>query len=126
MALPPDPIDEVLPAAQAAVLAEVTKVVTQDPQAQPFLDPQITDAPTVAARQVVELKVTGVLFGAAPQPGATVQVVKPAGAYALRAGNKGPFLLTQVGEALEILGRYGPDTYSEPAIRQAATRHGKK
>jgi hypothetical protein len=81
---------------------------------------------TVAGRQVVELKVTGVLFGASVQPGATVKAVKPAGAYALRAGNKGPFLLTGSGDAVEILGRYGPDTYPEALIRQRMGKHGKK
>ncbi len=125
MAIPPDPIEEVLPNAQGAVLAEVMKVVKEDANKAGVVDPQITSANTVAARQVVELKVSKVLFGDWKE-GAWLQVVKPAGAYALRPGNKGPFLLTQVGDAVEILGRYGPDTYSEPLITQTATRLGKK
>lgn len=122
MALPPDPIEEVLSQASGAVLAEVVKVVKEDPvrAADRLVDPQLSDAPTQAPRQVVELKVTGVLFGAPGAVGTTLQAVKPAGAYALRAGNKGPFLLTKVGDALEILGRYGPDTYSERAINETA------
>ena len=126
MAIPPEPIEEVLPNAQGAVMAEVMKVVKQDAQKSGFVDPQVTDANTVAARQVVELKVSKVLFGDAWKEGASVEVVKPAGAYALRPGNKGPFLLSKVGNAVEILGRYGPDTYPEPAITQAAARMGKK
>ena len=125
MAIPPDPIEEILPAAQGAVMAEVTRVLREDAQKAGFVDPKVTSAPTVAARQVVELKVSSVLFGEWKE-GAMVQAVKPAGAYALRPGNKGPFLLTRVGEAVEILGAYGPDTYREPEIRQAASKLGKK
>lgn len=125
MAIPPDPIDEVLPAAQGAVMAEVTKVVKQDADKSGFVDPKVSDANTVSARQVVELKVSKVLFGEW-KAGSSVQVVKPAGAYALQPGNKGPFLLSKVGGAIEILGAYGPDTYGEPAITQAAARLGKK
>jgi hypothetical protein len=125
MAIPPDPIEEVLPQANAAVLAEVQKVLEQAPHKAEAVDPKASDVRTVASRQVVELKVTGVLFGDA-KTGATVRAVKPAGAYALRAGNKGPFLLTGSGDAVEILGRYGPDTYPEELIRKAMGKLGKK
>ena len=118
MAKPPEPIDEVLPGADAAVIAEVSRVVSQDPQQKASGDPNATSTPHPAARQVVELKVTKVLFG---KVGATVQVTKPAGAYALRAGNKGPFVIGKN----EILGRFGPDTWPESAVVQAANRHGK-
>lgn len=126
MAIPPDPIDEVLPQANAAVLAEVQRVLEQAPMSPELGDPRASDARTVASRQVVELKVTGVLFGDSVKTGATVRAVKPAGAYALRAGNKGPFLLTGKGDAVEILGRYGPDTYPEELIRKAMGKLGKK
>ena len=82
--------------------------------------------PWAAARQVVELKVSTVLFGTLAKAGGLVQVVKPAGDYALKAGNKGPFLLKEGKGALEIVGRYGPDTYSENLIRDAAKRNGKQ
>ena len=119
MAKPPEPIDDVIPGADAAVLAEVVKVITQDPQKPSSGDPQMTSNPNdLAARQVVELKVSKVLFG---KVAGTVQVTKPAGAYALRAGNKGPFVLSKNG----ILGRFGPDTWPEAAVVQAASRHGK-
>lgn len=121
MAKPPEPIDEVLPQAEAAVVAEVARVVEQGAQ-QKLAPSEETSRPTSAARQVVELNVTRVLFGTLTAPGKTIQVVKPAGAYALTAGNKGPFVLKQGAEGVEILGRYGPDTWPEALIQQAATR----
>ncbi len=124
MALPPELIEEVIPEADTAVLAEVTRVVEQSPQQK---DPpsQETSRPTAAARQIVELKVSSVLFGALTK-GALVQVVKPAGAYALKAGNHGPFVLGAGPAPVAILGRYGPDTWNEATIRQAAKDFGKQ
>ena len=119
MAKPPEPIEEVMPAAEAAVLAEVTQVLAQEPQA-PVPDTQATSTPHQAAQQLVELKVTSVVFGTV---GATVKAIKPAGAYALRAGNHGPFVLGKDERgATVILGRYGPDTWSEAAVRASAQR----
>ncbi|MEW5737818.1 MAG: hypothetical protein AB1938_02770 [Myxococcota bacterium] len=126
MAKPPEPIDEVLPGADAAVLAEVTRVVQQDPQKPYTGDPMATSTPHPAARQVVELKVSKVLFGSLAKAGGTVQAVKPEGAYALRAGNHGPFVLKSAGEKVEILGRFGPDTWPEGLVSQAAKKHGKQ
>jgi len=125
MAKPPERIDDVLPGADAAVLAEVLRVVTQDPQRPSSADPMATSTPDKAARQVVELKVTKVLFGGLAQAGATLQVVKPEGDYALRAGNHGPFVLKGGAGAAEILGRFGPDTWPEGLVAQAAQRLGK-
>lgn len=124
MALPPEPIDEVMPGADGAVLAVVTRVVEQAPQ-KAYERTLETSLPTTAARQVVELKVTKVLFGGL-SAGALVQVVKPEGDYALREGNQGPFLLGKNESAVEILGRYGPDTWSEAAVKQAAAQLGKR
>ena len=127
MAIPPDPIDEVLPDTNAAVLAEVSRVVKQDPQEPlPKAPEGATDVPGAAARQVVELKVKQVLFGTLAAAGTNLEVVKPAGDYALRAGNHGPFLLKQGPGGIEIVGRYGPDTYSESLIRSAARRLSKQ
>jgi len=124
MALPPEPIDEVMPAANDAVLAVVNRVVEQAPQKA--LERTLeTSLPTSAARQVVELKVTKVLFGGL-KPGALVQAVKPEGAYALREGNQGPFVLGTTDGAVEILGRYGPDTWPEAEVKQAAAQLGKR
>jgi hypothetical protein len=120
MAKPPELIEEVMPSANGAVLAVVTRVVEQT--AQPAYERSLeTSLPTSAARQVVELKVTKVLFGELAA-GALVQVVKPEGAYALREGNHGPFVLAQN----EILGRYGPDTWSEAVVTQAAQQLGRR
>jgi hypothetical protein len=124
MAKPPEPIEEVLPAAEAAVIAEVTRVVQQAPQKQ-YPPSQETSLPTTAAQQVVELKVSKVLFGSLATPGALVQAVKPEGAYALREGNRGPFVLKKADGGVEILGRYGPDTWPEAVVQQAAKSLGK-
>lgn len=123
MAKPPELIDEVLPGADAAVMAVVSKVLEQSPQ-KPVADSQASDTPDLAARQLVELEVKSVLFG--KPAGAKVKAIKPAGAYALREGNQGPFVLgTSKDGALEILGRYGPDTWPEGLVRDAAKRHKK-
>lgn len=132
MAIPPEPIDQVLPDAAAAVVGEVSKVVQQDPQA-PMPKPKkpgMTDVGGVVARQVVALKVSEVLFGAgAVKVGDTVEVEKPAGDYTLSVGNQGPFLLgtgAKGGPKLRILGRYGPDTYPVELIKDRAKKLGKK
>jgi hypothetical protein len=124
MAKPPEPLDEVLPAADAAVLATVTRIVEQSPQAK-YERSLETSLPTTAAKQVVELEVTKVLFGQSVKSGAKVQVIKPEGAYALREGNTGPFVLGKTDAGVEILGRYGPDTWPEAAVKQAAAALGK-
>jgi hypothetical protein len=124
MALPPEPIEEVMPAADGAVLAVVSRIVEQAPQQQ-YERSLETSLPQKAARQVVELKVTKVLFGDV-KSGAVVKAVKPEGAYALREGNQGPFVLGKNEGAVEILGRYGPDTWSEAAVKQAAAALGKR
>lgn len=126
MAIPPDPIEEVLEGASAAVMAEVTAVLTEDPQ-KPFTktDPGTTSAGGEVARQVVELKVNERLFGEV-KPGAKLKAVKPAGEYKLVVGNSGPFLLQlpSSGEPV-ILGRYGPDSYGRNAIVDAAKKAGR-
>ncbi len=125
MAKPPEPIEDVLPAADTGVLAEVLRIVEAAPQPQ-YAPTQATDVPSVAARQVVELKVSAVLFGRGLVEGAVVKAVKPAGDYALRAGNRGPFLLSAGEAGLQILGRYGPDTWREDTVRRAAVALGKR
>ncbi len=126
MALPPDPIEELLPQASAAVMAEVVAIVSEDPQ-KPFakLPPGTTSGNAGdVARQVVELRVDEALFGKLVA-GAKLKAVKPAGAYKLLPGNKGPFLLQQGKGDAVILGRYGPDSYGRKAILEAAARAKK-
>jgi len=124
MAKPPEPIEEVIPAAEAAVVAEVLRVVLQAPQQQ-YAPSEETSRPTTAAKQVVELKVSRVLFGGLVSAGKTLEVVKPEGAYALAAGHHGPFVLGRTAEGVEILGRYGPDTWPEALVQQAAQKLGR-
>lgn len=112
MALPPEPLDEVLPAARTVVEAEVTAV--RDLGAWPRDDqgaPIESAAPRPA--QQVTLRVTRALRGT---PGAELVVTKPPAGYALHKGVRGPFLLDADAH---ILGRYGPDTYAIEEVEQA-------
>lgn len=112
MALPPEPLDEVLPAASVVVEAEV--VAVRDLGAWPRDD---KDAPIESAAprpaQQVTLRVTRALRGT---PAAELVVTKPPAGYALRQGVYGPFLLDADAR---ILGRYGPDTYGIEEVEQA-------
>ena len=118
MAIPPEPIEEVLPAAAWVVEAEVQEVIAQGP-AQPKLDapPGMTSVPQKIASQTVRLAIRRVLKGDAATRELVVE--KPVGSYALRAGNKGPFLLDK---SKVILGRYGPDSYSLKMVEQALAK----
>lgn len=125
MAIPPDPIDEVISEASAAVMARVTRIVERGKQAPlPKLErPGLVDQPGALASQRVELVIDEVLFGDATlTAGAHIEVTKPEGDYTLSEGNHGPFLLG--GEKNdEILGRYGPDSYRRDVIEAAHQRH---
>jgi hypothetical protein len=61
----------------------------------------------------VKLRVVRVLKGA---PATELVVEKPVGAYSLKPGNKGPFL---VDASKTILGRYGPDSWHPDRVKQA-------
>jgi len=118
MAIPPDPIQEVIPNAALVIEAEVEAVLATGP-IQPPVDapPGTTSTSKKAANQTVKLKVTRVHKG----PSSLKEVVaeKPLAGYALRAGNKGPFLLDASKPNPVILGRYGPDSYDLPTILKA-------
>jgi hypothetical protein len=110
MAIPPEPIEQLI--AQAALVIEaVVEAVISTGQIQPksTAAPGTSDTGKKTASQVVKLKITKVHKG----PAGLKEVVaeKPLGAYALRAGNKGPFLLDDSKPNPVILGRYGPDSY---------------
>ncbi|MBS2030991.1 MAG: hypothetical protein JST54_24025 [Deltaproteobacteria bacterium] len=120
MAIPPEPLNEVLPQAACVVDAEVVEVLSNGPTPpQPNAPQAATSAGRLAPSQVVRLKIKRVLRGKAP---AEVVVEKPEAGYALRAGNHGPFLLDGAAQP-KILGRYGPDSWSmsklEDALRQS-------
>ena len=129
MALPPDPIDEVLPQAQAVVVAEVDEILFRArqedvPQSE---DPYMVDIPRDLPLQRVRLKISEVLDGSQVSGGQAVEAVKPPGEYVLRAGVSGPFLLHwKEGETQPtILGMYGPDTYSLRVVKVALKAHGR-
>lgn len=129
MALPPDPIDEVLPQASAAVVAQVGSILFQDEQA--FVpqvgDTDIVDVPRELPLQKATLQIKEVLFGSLTSSGQTLEVRKPAGEYVLRAGVEGPFLLSQTDDGVaEIVGLYGPDTYSLHQIKASIAKHNLK
>ncbi|MGI5862597.1 MAG: hypothetical protein ACOX6T_11150 [Myxococcales bacterium] len=119
MALPPEPIEEVLPQAALVIEAEVDSVLSTG-AAQPPVQakPGATGVPgRDAPDQTVRLKVTKVHKG--PAGLSELVALKPVAGYALRAGNKGPFLLDDTKPNPVILGRYGPDTWSLGRVLEA-------
>lgn len=124
MAIPPDPIAELMPEVRCVVVGEVTHILEKWKQ-KPLPKPQQegeTDLPGELAKQKVRLKVAEVLFGDLAQVGADLEVIKPDGEYLLRVGNHGPFLLGDPLDRLNsptILGRYGPDSYRREVIENA-------
>ncbi len=113
MALPPESLDEVLPVARQIVLARVVDVVDLGPWrgAGPGID-AAPDRPP----QRVHLAVVETLRGGSVTT--ALWAHKPAANYALMPGAHGPFLLDDAPEP-RILGRYGPDTWSEEQVRHA-------
>ncbi len=130
MALPPDPIDEILPLAQVVALAEVSSILFRDQQefVPNSKDPYEVDIPRDLPLQRVSLKVEQLLDGDRLSVGQSIEAIKPAGEYVLRAGVKGPFLLQwKEGEDKPfILGMYGPDTYSQRVLEAALKAHGRR
>lgn len=121
MALPPEPLREVLPQATWVVDAEVTEVVSLGAeQPKPQAEPGATSVPYSVRSQVVKLRVNRVLKGAAV-PSQELVVEKPVGAYALKAGNKGPFLIGSGSPHPVILGRYGPDSWALARVEEAVS-----
>jgi hypothetical protein len=130
MAIPPEPIDEVLPSVDACVVGEVTAILNTWKQ-EPLPVPKgelPADLPGVLAQQTVRLRVEDVLFGDVGAKGSDVELTKPPGDYTLRPGNKGPFLVKKPsGDEKHpvIVGRYGPDSYRLEVIEAAAKKHQK-
>jgi hypothetical protein len=110
MALPPEPLDDVLPSATTIVVAEVVSVVDEGAWPPGDKGSPLDGAPPRPAQRV-QLKVTRTLRGAPVE-----NAHKPAANYALRVGTKGAFLLD---DRAEILGRYGPDTWSVDEVEAA-------
>ncbi len=115
MAIPPEPVQEVLPQAHWVVEAEVKEVVALGPETPKVDVPEgATSVPQKVRAQTVRLSIQRVIKGTLSEKELVVE--KPVGDYALRAGNKGPFL---IDASKVILGRYGPDSYSLATIEQA-------
>lgn len=124
MAIPPDPIDEVLPDVEAVVLGRILRVISRAPQAPLAMGPRpgVTDAPGALSSQEVELVIERVVLGTPGAVGQRLVLHKPEGDYLLAEGNHGPFLLRARGEGFEIVGRYGPDSYRLEVIEDALRR----
>jgi hypothetical protein len=117
MAIPPEPIDELLARAQSVVLGEVVEVLTTGPLPKRPQKLKITtvDVGTKTPAQTVKLKVTRTLKG---MSATEVIVEKPESRYRLLVGDAGPFFLEQG----KIIGRYGPNTHSLEKIEHALRR----
>jgi len=117
VAIPPEPLAEILPHATWVVEAEVAEVLASGPEAPKLsAPPGWTDTGQKVASQRVRLKVLRVLRGKDVQE---LVVDKPVAGYALRTGNKGPFLLDGSQPHPVILGRYGPDSYALAKLESA-------
>ena len=120
MAKPPEPLQEILPKASLIVEAEVSAVLSTGQAPPPVSTPPgYTSAGHQVASQQVELQITRVIKGSLADATKKLVVYKPVATYALRVGNKGPFLLQTQGDDWQILGRYGPDSYALNVIEQA-------
>ena len=118
MAKPPEPLTEVLLDAVLIVDAVVKEVVsTGAPLPAPDKPAEWSDRGTQHPQQVLVLEVARVLKGALDAT--TVQVTKPAGAYMVKAGTKGAWLLD---DKRVVLGRYGPDSWALDRV-EAAVKH---
>ena len=122
VAIPPEPLPELLAAADAVVVAEVTELLglgkkPPPPPGAAKLRPGATDVGYKEATQKLRLKIVRVLHGKVS--GDSIVVDKPEAPYALRPGDKGPFFLKDGA----IIGRYGPDTHSLKRIEAALAKN---
>jgi len=117
VALPPEPLEEVLPDATSVVEATVIEIVAEGPAVdQPQLQHRHVGGNLKDPSQTVRLRVTRVLRG---ELEGELTVIKPEAPYLLRVEVSGPFLLAEQDGKVTILGRYGPDSYSLAALERA-------
>lgn len=110
MALPPEPLDELLGAAAFVVEGKVLRVIHQDTQpSTPTLPPGTTGGSPMAAAQTVVIAVRRALKGSLPDE---ITAEKPQGAFVLAPGSTGAFFLAHGAPHFVIMGRYGPDTHA--------------
>ena len=117
MAIPPEPISQLLPSAVWVVEAEVLELLAEGPAPAKRVAPVgHTGVGQTSAAQGARLRVSRVLRG--PSKVAELVVDKPEAAYLLKVGTRGVFLLSG-GTPPAVLGRYGPDTYPLTSVEQA-------
>lgn len=113
-ALPPEPVEELLPQARYVVEANVARVLYQGEKPVQNTHRNVAGPLPPDRCQVVRLEVTGVVTG--DDPGSAVTVVKPLAPYLLKAGQNTTDVafVVRAGDPFPIiLGRYGPYPMSE-------------
>ncbi len=122
-ALPPLPLDAVLPNAHLAVVARVDAVLYQGGNPpSPKRPPGFVGPIPPEGCQVVRLVVRQALLGSPPSK---LVVVKPEAPYRLSASRRvhaGTFLLDDATPYPGILGNYGPDPYPAAEVAAALAR----
>ncbi len=114
MAIPPEPLAELLARASSIVVAEVAEVLSTGPlppRGKKIL-PTDVDVGMKTPSQKVKLKVSRTLKG---MSATEVIVDKPEAPYRLIVGESGAFFL----ESGTIIGRYGPNTHKLEKIEAA-------
>jgi len=117
-ALPPEPVEELLPKAKFVVEASVARVLYQGEKPERDTEQNVAGRTPPDRCQVVQLDVTRRVAGA--DPGTSITVVKPLAPYVLKAGQStsGTAFLVAGGDPFPIiLGRYGP--YPSPEVEAA-------
>jgi hypothetical protein len=120
----PEPLDELLQKAVTIVVGVVTRVLKIGPRPPPppgaaKLPKGATSVGYVNALETVQIKIERVLRGGV-KVGEEIVAEKPVAPYALKIGDRGPFMLD---EDHQILGRYGPDSHPVEKIEKALARH---
>ena len=115
MALPPEPLASVLPAAGRVLVGVVVAVDDDVVWAEPTQGPPDSAPPCPAQRAT--LRVLNVLRG--DVDASDVVVVKPAAPYMLAVDVGGAFLLNTATTPPTILGRYGPDSWAVEDVSAA-------
>jgi hypothetical protein len=122
-ALPPEPVEELLPQARYVVEANVARVLYQGEKPVQSTHRNVAGPLPPDRCQVVRLEVTGVVTG--DDPGSSVTVVKPLAPYLLEAGQNTTDVafIVRAGDPFPIiLGRYGPYPMSEVQAALGAGR----
>ena len=118
IALPPEPVEELLPKAKFVIEASVARVLYQGEKPERDTEKNVAGPIPPERCQVVRLDVTRMIAGA--DPGTSITVVKPLAPYLLKAGQStsATSFLVEGGDPFPIiLGRYGP--YPSPAVEAA-------